>query len=286
MLLVHQMAKVASQSWVEAAVGAAAARPAHCHYVTPTNRDRITAALTVRAGEHTIDNGMLVRDLLRTGAATWDRLQAARREGHPVRVVTGVRDPVGRSVSMLVFMADFYGHVSLPLSPRRPTAPDVAIDLLHRTWSQVLEGTEPSGTFEWFLWYMIRAYRTWFDEEFAPVYDLDVLAHAYHGAGTVGRLREAAVDALIYRVEDMPPASAGHALLLRQAGEFFGTPVPVLPNVNANDARRSRDAAATIRERFRLPAPMLEAIYETKVVRHFYTAEEIATFKAHWREAA
>src|SRR5271156_3409638 len=106
MLLIHQMLKVASRSWVEAGRerGAGAGEelaPVHCHYIVPRNRERIAAAFAVPAAQQTIANMLMPRNLLRAGGQVWGRVQAAQQRHERIRVITGMRDPVARSVSLI-----------------------------------------------------------------------------------------------------------------------------------------------------------------------------------------
>ncbi len=279
------MAKVASRSWIEAARPFAArwgSVPLHCHFVLPGNRERIDAVYRDPANEQTIANMLLPRNLLRSGAAAWTEIEGARARGEVIRVITGMRDPVARSISFLVFMADFYGHTLLPLSPRAPISADYAIGFLQNSWKAVLEQREPHGTFEWLLWYVTGAYRAWFDDEFRAAYGIELRAMPFARDNGVQRVRNELTDILAYRVEDMLPSSRGHAGLLRQARTFLESDLLEFPKVNTSQTRRSSALSAEMRRRFSLPQDMLDAIYEDATVRHFYAPDEIAEFRRRW----
>jgi hypothetical protein len=279
------MPKTASRSWIEAAKTALAqenAVPIHCHYVLPSNRDRIAAVFSLPPAQQTIANMLMPRALLRTGASAWAQIESARQGRENIRVVSGTRDPVARSISLTVYMADFFGHVSCPLSPRADLSADYVVSYLQETWRLVLERREPDQTFEWLLWYMTDGFRSWFASELGVVFGVDVLKGAFERQEATQRMNTSSADVLIYRIEDMRPEASGYARLLAQANTFLGTSLNSFPNVNTSTTRRSRGLSEEVRRQFWLPDEMLDAIYGEPVVQHFYDRDEILAFKQRW----
>jgi hypothetical protein len=285
-ILLYQMAKVASRSWTEAAKSAPEnSVPIHCHFVLPCNRERIAAVFGLPAAQQTIANMLLPRELLGSGASAWERIESARQGHEKIRVVSGMRDPVARSISLILFMADFYGHVSCPLSPRAHMTADYVVGYLQENWRWVLERREPDQTFEWLLWYLTDAFRTWFASEFGAVLGVDVLKGAFRAQEAMQRMSTSWADIFIYRVEDMLTASFGHTHLLAEASKFLETTLTGFPNINTSAARRSRALSEEVRRQFWLPDEMLNAIYGEPVVQHFYNRDEILGFKQRWNRA-
>jgi hypothetical protein len=288
MILIYQMAKVASRSWVEVAKPASATEtsaPIHCHYVVPHNRQRIQSVFSLPAAQQTIANMYLPRNLLRAGASAWTEMELARLRKERIRIVSGMRDPVARSISLIAFLCDFYGHVSRPLSPRVLVSPEYVTEALQENWRLVLERKEPSQSFDWLLWYLTDAFRTWFADELGAALEVDVLNGEFQKQDGTQRMSTAVADILIYRVEDMLPEALAHDRLLQQASTFLGTPLGSFPKVNTSDIRRSRELSAVLRQQFWLPSDMLEAIYNEPVVQHFYDHDEILEFKKRWAES-
>lgn len=285
MIFLYQMPKVASRSWIEVAKPALAAEnsvPVHCHFALPRNRERIEAVYGLPAAQQTIANMLMAKQMLRAGAAGWAQIQSARDRREKIRIVSGMRDPVARSISLIVFMADFYGHVSCPLSPRAPMSADYVARYLQENWRRVLERSEPDQTFEWLLWYLTDAFRTWFTSEPAAVFGVDVLKGAFSAQQAMQRMSTSSADVFIYRVEDMLPEASGYARLLAEASEFLRTTLTSFPSINTSTARRSRALSEEVRRRFWLPDEMLNAIYGEPIVRHFYDPDEILAFKRRW----
>jgi hypothetical protein len=284
-ILIHQMAKVASRSWVEAARPAAAkegSTPFHCHHVVPCNRERIEAIFRLTGPRQTIANMYFPRYLQRSSASAWNEMELARQRREQIRVVAGMRDPVARSISLMVFLCDFFGHVSRPLSPRVALSTEYVIGALQENWKWVLERSEPKESFEWVLWYLTDAYRTWFSSELGAAFGVDVLKGTFQRPEAMQRISTSLADILIYRVEDMLPEALGYPRLLAQASTLLETPLTSLPNVNTSSTRRSRELSAEMRRRFWLPADMIDAIYGEPVVQHFYDRDEILAFKKLW----
>src|ERR1700734_3541778 len=152
MIIVHQMAKVASMAWVEAA-RLAGTEPEHTHFLTGRNLEYIAALLqSTEEPENTIVNPLMARTILRKGQRGATALGAARQRDQDIRVITGMRDPVARSVSVLSFFADFCGHSGQRLSARDGADADVVCAALAELWRRVLAGTPPAGGFDPLIW--------------------------------------------------------------------------------------------------------------------------------------
>jgi hypothetical protein len=286
-IVVHQMAKVASRSWIEVAKPAAAPgeSPVHCHFIIPANMERIEARLAEGAARQTIANMVMPNYILRSGAKAWSLVEAARRSGRKIKVITGMRDPVARSISLMMFFIDFIGHVSLPLNPKIPASAEFVVGALRDNWNAVLERREPDGTFEWLLWFLTGAYASWFDDELQTAYGAEIDKTTFRGAARLARLNAPVADVLVYRVEDMAPDATRHSALLNDAGEFLGSAIAQFPNVNASHTRRSHALSDEVHRQFRLPAEMLASIYAHRIVQHFYAPEEVEGFTRRWIDA-
>lgn len=287
MILVHQMAKVASLTWVEAARTAAVregAEPLHSHFVTDANLVELADVLAWTGARQTIANRLIPNDFVRKGRAAAAAVAAARGQGRIVRLICGVRDPVARSLSLATFLADFCGHKGAALSGRDGGASVAdARAALVRAWEAVLADRAPSASYEWLLWRMVGLYRSWFDEELRAPFGVDVLAKRGPTPGGGLRLAGEGCEVLVYRVEDMDPAASGHNALRAAAGDFLGIPLAAWDGVNRSESReRSREFNERLRAELRLPTEVLDAIYGEQAVRTWYGTEEIAEFRARW----
>jgi|GEM_PF-5969006 len=281
LIVVHQMAKVGSMAWVEAAERGGR-EVVHSHFLTTPNLQALAGILSAPPEENTIAHPLVIRDVLRKGPRGLAAIEAQRREGRLVQVVTGMREPIARSLSLLTFFADFCGHAGGGLSARDGAAPTEVCATLAGLWEAVLAKSEPRGSFERLLWWMMGVHRTWFDEELAAIFGVDVFSAPYPRGAGAQRLDAPGVKVLAYRAEDMAPSAPGGTTLRAAAANFLGLPKFALRPVNAAATRRSWPLHREVSERFHLPAASLDRIYAAPAVRHFYSPEEIQGFKTRW----
>src|SRR5689334_1122632 len=107
--IVFQMAKVASQSWYQAITTADPQAPVyHLHFASPEALSLFRGLAQETGPRQTIKRPRLLmhRSVIRQELAA--RFAGGRWTGGPVRIVTGIREPVDRSLSLLLFIADFY----------------------------------------------------------------------------------------------------------------------------------------------------------------------------------
>jgi hypothetical protein len=286
MIVVHQMAKVASLAWVEAAREVAAQQstvPIHSHFITGKNLDEITSALTLPGDRQTISNLLIPRDFVRKGRSAAIAIAGARMEGRDIQLISGIRDPVARSLSVMSFLADFCGHRRRPLSGRDAGASvEEVVDVLVRTWQSIYTGDVPHESFEWLLFRMVGLFRSWFTEELLDPLGVDVRAAKSAGGGAL-RACNANVQALFYRVEDMVAGVQSYDRLRSSASDFLQAPLAPWPLINRSESRhRSQAFNERVRAAFRLPTGILDAIYNEPIVALFYQPAEIAAFRRSW----
>jgi hypothetical protein len=112
----------------------------------------------------------------------------------------------------------------------------------------------------------------WFDHEILRLFGLDVFAEPFPHEQGYAIYRDFRVDVLLLRFEQLPDT------FTTALEEFIG--IAGVPLVRANDSQHAgyrrflREAA--------LPASYLDRMYSSKLARHFYTADELATFRAGW----
>jgi len=281
-ILVYQMAKVASRSWLAAASGLGTGEDTvHVHFLREENLERIAAALAVPPPRQTVANMVLPRNLGDNGRRSRQKLADARLRREPIRIICGMRDPVARSVSLLIFMAYFYGHQQRPLNPRSQMDPAYVIATLEQLWLRVLENEEPKDSFDWLTWFIAGAYRWWFENELRPSLGFDIYAEPFEPANGAQFQSFGDAQLLAYRVEDMSTGAASGPALLASASRFLDAPIE-LPVANAASGRRSRELHTRVLGGFRLPRDRLDQIYDCASVRHFYSESEIAAFKLRW----
>lgn len=288
MILIYQMAKVASMTWTEAARAAApsgAPEPIHVHYLASPSLD--TLAAIVGAPEAKTGGGfvnpLVPRHLVRKGRDLAPRVAAARSDGADVRVITGIRDPVARSLSLVSFFGDFCGRRGGGISARDGASVDQVVRYVRTLWDCVLSGAAPEGVFDRLVWQLTGNYRSWFDDELKAVLGVDLMATDYPH-GDVLLVGSPGARTLLYRVEDMHPAAPVHARLMACARDLLAAPAFDLVTVNTAETRRSYPLHAEAARRLTLPDGILDRIYEAPPLRHCYSAAELDAFRQRWRQ--
>lgn len=182
----------------------------------------------------------------------WESDFLARRPPRadaPWRVIVPIREPVAQAVSAFFHACAARGRTTLdPVTARR--------ELLAEGW-------------------LDRPAR-WFDREVGPALGLDVYATGEAPVATPLELGSDTVGLLVVRLEDA--AATPDAL-----GRFLGLGAPVaVPPRNAASTRDYADAYRAFFVAPGLPVEVLDATYGSQYARHFYSAREIAAFRARW----
>ena len=177
------------------------------------------------------------------------RVLMARKSNIDLDVITPVRDPVARCVSM-------FGY-------------DVPKELNH-------ESVEVDRLLD-FFWSM-SAHKTvfrWFDDEIRPTLGIDVCDHPFPGPNRVLTVSRDRWRWLVYRLEDIETVTP-------EIGRFLGVTDFHIPRVNESKAHVNPVVHRKFMDAIRFPASYLDRMYGSRFVRHFYTPAEIAAFRRRW----
>lgn len=283
LVLVYQMQKVASMTWMTLARHHFAAADAmHVHYLAEDHLAYLRAQFEATGPQQTVKQRIVLRHLLQTGGKVRGAIEEAGSHERPLLVVTGMRDPIARSVSLLFFLADFYGHTEARLSWRDAAQFADVQRMFISTWERAFDREEPADTFARILSFYFKAYGFWFERELGAVLGINVLGGLFPPGPARRLIVRDRTQALVYRMEDIAPDSRGNALLRADVAAIAGAPVTDFPVVNAGAFRNSRDLYRAFLQQLRVPARLLDRVYDAPVVRCFYTAEEVDGFRRRW----
>jgi hypothetical protein len=171
---------------------------------------------------------------------------------HRLKVISLVRDPVARYVSGLF---------------QWPTCRDAVSEDAAKTRADVAERlSQPNA---------LRYELTWFDRELKKTLGVDVLGEPFDREHGYQTYRGPRADVLLLKLERLSE------LLPTVVSDFVGTP---LQNVRANVGKQKNRGAlyAEVKRTLTLPRSVCERTYDHEWVRHFYTADEIASFVRKW----
>jgi hypothetical protein len=247
-ILVYQMAKVGSTS-VYRSLRAAGLYPLHVHSVTEEScRDGFK--FYSRHGA-TPPIHLYVSLLLRP---------YLRCTSHRLKVISLVRDPVARYVSKQYQTAEYLSN------PDMDNLGAVAGDV-ERTKQNIREQLAEPGVMDYTF--------GWFDRQIKAMLDLDVLAEPFDKERGFGLHEGPRVDVLVLKLERLSD------LIPTVVSDFVGRELQV---TRANDRRQTErgDEYARVKSELLLPAATIERIYGHEWVRHFYTQDEIESFRARW----
>lgn len=204
-------------------------------------------------------------------------------------LISLVREPMGRNVS--AFFQNLHRKWLYRLSPE-------GMGICRRVLSPARSATEPITAAETAvlveeLIYLFKhewsrgLYDRWFDREIRGVFGIDVFAQDFNRTRGCQFYRQGSTRLLLLRLEDLPRVFLP-ALDEWLAGSDFS---PQLDRSLALERERSNDGSTkaysdlykSFRENLRIDAAELDAVYGSRVARHFYTAEELATFRSRWK---
>ena len=173
----------------------------------------------------------------------------------PVKVITTVREPVARNVSLFFDNLLEY-HLPPGACPDRLTTRELeAIFLRQVKHSVALD---------------------WFDLEMKPALGIDVYAHPFPRDSGHLRICQENVDLLLLKIEIDDRLKEG------VLADFLGLGSFELDRSNEAQEKPYAGAYRKFIEHVRLPAWYLEAMSCSKYTRHFYTAGEIEQMQARW----
>lgn len=178
--------------------------------------------------------------------------------GIPAKVITLVREPIGRNIS-----AYFQNLDKLWDMPQAHQ---------HLTMEQLV-----AGFFEKF-----NHQRTlrWFDDEFKPVLGLDIYEHPFNTESGFQRLTHGPYDILILRME------VSDAVKTQQLGELIGQPDISLVQKNIGESKGYSGVYKEFLRTIQLPKTYVDEMLDHRYTRHFFSAPEIDQLRRKWLRAA
>jgi hypothetical protein len=183
-------------------------------------------------------------------------------DNHPEQawnIISLVRDPVAQRVSSVFQVINEY----IPDWQQQFARGELTLENIQKT---LFEGEE----------FDFHGLDSWFDEQLKPVWGLDVYRlpfdciqgyHIYRPSSTL--------NLMIVRLEDLDSVA-------QQAFyEFIGIENFSIVSTNTGKEKPYRELYGQFKA-LPLPAEFVEAAYETRYARHFYTDEELQAFRKKW----
>jgi hypothetical protein len=283
-ILVLQPPKAASMAWYQALRSACPEQKVyHVHHINPRVVAEMRARRHVEGERQTIRNRAMIRQAAGLPDPSLEQAIAETRDRRrSVKIVSTVRDPVARAMSVLFYYGDFWGHRTLPLSHREGATVEGLTDFFVASWRRALTGEPAKGTFEEAFQAELVNHTDWFDRELAEILSLDVASAAFDFNRHVLVASSPMADLIVCRYEDLDPDNPALSGILDAVSRLVGTRLDGLPQSNSTSGRRSRDLYQAFRERLKLPTDILDGIYAAPILSKFYRPEEIGQMRARW----
>lgn len=237
-ILVYQMGKVGSTSLQAMIPGSLHLHNLYDNHPCPPRRDRHVAGRWQRLGRGT---SQAIRRL-------------AIRRRRCIRIITLVRDPYQRNVSM--FFQNL-PHWLAAFDDGRHSNRTGSADLVARAFNEAFNHD-----------YVAE----WFDRELRRFTGIDVYGIAMDPGQAHARVTSRRFDVLLLRFERLAECTAA-------LGEFLGTPVHLVHR-NAGSDKWYASVYDEFRRGYRPPDALMERLYGTRYSAHFYP-RTVATAEAH-----
>ena len=173
------------------------------------------------------------------------------------QVISLVRDPVARSLSTYFENLSYFFANAL----ERFDAGDLTIDNFIEGFFRLPPSKFPQG---------------WFDTQMKFVFGIDVYEQPFPKEKGYALYRGKHADLLVLRLEDVHRC-APHAMK-----QFLGLDTFSIASDNRAQEKPYAALYKESKEHIRFPVQILNRIYNGTILRHFYSAEEIQTFRSQY----
>lgn len=235
-VLVYQMGKVGSKS-IEASLHSQGVHNLHVHWMNP-------AAIRTLSGPPSSAFHVMRSHVIRS--------EVLGGLGD-VRVITPVREPVGRNVSS--YFQNFDRISGLP------TASEISAGECRDDFLQNYPHGEPVQ---------------WFDSEIDGVLGIDVFANSFPKKRGWKVLTRGQTSLLLFKCE-LPDSTIAHVIQ-----EFLDLDEFEISRKNVSSQKEYGDVYSEFKRNVALPESYLDRIYDSEVARHFYSQTELRDFEEKW----
>ena len=277
------MAKVASRSWIQLLNDKFPYQEAtHFHVISPKRVSAVEQLLALQGDAQTIKHLTLPR-LGRPPERIEPFIDNGQWDGPQTCIISGVRDPVARAVSVVGFLSNRLGYTRYPVTVRDGGTVENLLKLFHHVIS-VAQGKGSKGdqndSLVSLLSHALLDYDLWFKEELAPAFDIDITDTLFDRDKRClcieGRHR-----LFVYRLEDILDANSQQRFL-QSAEDFLGVSISDFPQEDVSRERRYRSLYSDFVSKVKLTESELAWFYESETVEKFYTPSEVEVFKNRW----
>lgn len=253
-ILVYQMGKVGSSSIVKSLNALKVDRPVyHVHFLNLRNIERAQETLrSIYGRKHSVNRWALYE-------SRFVVKHLIRESGRGLKVISLVRDPVARNLS------SFFQNI------------DIFIPNCETLYNSGRIGVQEITEQYFAKFHEHELPLTWFDEEMESVFGIDIYsAKPVSSAERVYMCRNGKVELLVMRMEDIDDVAENAVRRFLHVNEFR------LEQANVGNKKTYGRIYAEFRKQIKLPGSYLSKMYDSRYARHFYSSEEIESFRRRW----
>jgi len=118
---------------------------------------------------------------------------------------------------------------------------------------------------------------SWFDAEVLPFFGIDVYAYPFPKQKGYTVIEAEQASMLVFKLEQLDDCCA------EAVNDFLDLDTFRLERHNSTEDKEYADIYRTFVQQIRLPEVYLDSMYSSKLVRHFYSEDEIYRFRQRWK---
>jgi len=252
-IVIYQMGKVGSTTVCESLKNADLPNPVyHVHFLS---HDGIKNAEEYFLG---LQKGISPPHIKRSKML---RKKIDKKKGVQWKIITLVREPIGREISDFFQVVDRY-YPDL-IDENGDVNKSSAIEFLQERLANYDESTNYTST--------------WFDKELKQAFNIDVYAYPFNHEDSFTIIRKENINVLILRLEDL------HSSFNNALSQFLDLEAPVrMVTSNVGRDKSYSEAYRYVLKNIAVPESVCAKIYSSKYTKHFYDENSINEFIHKW----
>lgn len=265
LLLICQMGKVGSTTVLKSLKTFGLDMPIYqVHFLSQEIIDRLEKIYINNFSDHSSSSAT---DLLWKSQCLRKQVKKGLK-GQKWKIVSLVRDPIARNISaffqganMIITESDHQVILKSKIYDYEMNFTTEGIEKLTKIFLHKFDNETPL---------------VFFDREFKGVLGIDVFSSKFPKSKGYKIYEGEHIDVLLMRLEDLDKIAS------EAFKDFLGIEGFTLVKSNISKEKDYADIYRKVLDSLRLPSSYIEEMYTSKYSQHFYSEEEISTFKAKW----
>jgi len=116
----------------------------------------------------------------------------------------------------------------------------------------------------------------WFDHELLSVFGIDIITYPFDKNKGYAIYNDNKIHLLVYKLEKL------NEIWDKASNEYFGINNMSLENQHLSKEKYYGNLYEDFRKKITLNEDYIQNLYDTPLIKHFYTEEEISSFRSNW----